>query len=219
MAKVSVVIPSFNSQATIAQAIESVLMQSYSDIEVIFVDDGSTDQTTQILQSIDDSRFQWVSQKNNGTGSARNHGVSLASGELLCFLDADDLWSKDKLAQQLVDMKSAQMVFSNVQEFFDSSVEISGVPRVLPGYYASTMMISREDFMKVGLFNEELALAEFIDWLSRAKDSGLSTLLNQQILAFRRIHQGNIGRMKKPNSHHYAIALKAAIDRKRNRSN
>ena len=218
MTKVSVVIPSFNSQATILEAVQSVLAQSYSNVEVIFIDDGSTDQSIEVLESISDPRFLWETQKNQGTGAARNHGVRLATGDLLCFLDADDIWAKDKLECQLVDIQSAQMVFSNVQEFFDKSIEMNGVPRVLPGYYASTIMISRKDFLKVGMFNEGLAVAEFIDWLSRAKDSGLSSYLNQKILTFRRIHQGNVGRLKKPNSHHYAIALKAAIDRKRRRN-
>jgi len=196
MTKVSVVIPSFNSQATIVQAVESVLAQSYTNFEVIFIDDGSTDQSIEVLKTIQDSRFFWVTQQNQGTGAARNHGVRLATGDLLCFLDADDVWAKDKLKFQLLDIQLAQMVFSNVQEFFDASIEVGGRPRVLPGYYASTMMVSKEDFLKVGLFDEHLAVAEFIDWLSRAKDYGLSSFLNERILAFRRIHRGNIGRLK-----------------------
>jgi len=215
MTKVSVVIPSFNSQATIAEAINSVLEQTHADIEVIFIDDGSTDQTVEILNSITDPRFQWTSQIHKGCAAARNHGVALATSDLLCFLDADDIWVKDKLERQIVDIKSAKMVFSHVQEFIDPSVRYHAPPRVMPGYYASTIMILRSDFLQVGLFNETLDVAEFIDWFSRAKDSGLSTYLDPEILAFRRIHQGNVGRLNKPNSHHYAIALKATIDRKR----
>ena len=218
MPKVSVVIPSFNSQKTIIEAIESVLIQTHANLEVIFVDDGSSDQTIEVLKSINDPRFQWVSQKNMGCAAARNHGVRLATGELLCFLDADDLWAKNKIEKQLVDIQSKQIVFTNVQEFVDPGIQYSADPKIRPGYYASTMLIARSDFLRVGMFDEGLAVAEFIDWLSRAQHLGLATFLNQEVLAYRRIHAGNVGRLNKPNANHYAIAMKAAIDRKRNQA-
>lgn len=98
--KVSVIIPNYNYGRYVANTLESVLSQTYRNIEVIVVDDGSTDNSLSVLEKFGD-RIRLVQQKNAGVSVARNHGVSLSDGELLAFLDADDVWLPEKLERQI----------------------------------------------------------------------------------------------------------------------
>lgn len=101
MPTISVIIPAYNAEKTIKQTIESVLNQTFSDFELTIVNDGSTDSTLDIVNSIKDSRIQVFSHPNSGPNRTRNRGISQASGEYISFLDADDLWTSDKLEAQL----------------------------------------------------------------------------------------------------------------------
>ena len=97
---VSVIIPTFNRDWIVAEAIQSVLAQSYRQFELIVVDDGSTDRTPAILRKFKDS-IQVIRQTNQGVSAARNHGVDAARGEFIAFLDSDDLWRPEKLSVQV----------------------------------------------------------------------------------------------------------------------
>jgi glycosyltransferase involved in cell wall biosynthesis len=99
--KVSVVIPTYNRAETVRGAIESVLAQTFSDLEVIVVDDGSSDDTGQVLSGAYGDRIRYYAQTNQGASVARNKGIEQARGEWIAFLDSDDLWEKEKLEQQL----------------------------------------------------------------------------------------------------------------------
>jgi glycosyltransferase involved in cell wall biosynthesis len=93
----SVVIPLYNKEGTINRAVESVLCQKFKDFELIVIDDGSTDNGLEVLDSITDNRLVVISQRNKGVSTARNVGVNKACGKLVCFLDADDVWMPDHL--------------------------------------------------------------------------------------------------------------------------
>lgn len=103
MPAVSVIIPAYNAELYIAETLNSVLAQSFTDLEVIVVDDGSTDRTARIVGAIAsrDGRVSLVVQQNAGVATARNTGIQAARGQWLAFLDADDIWYPQKLAQQL----------------------------------------------------------------------------------------------------------------------
>ena len=100
---VSVVIPAYNAQRWIEETLKSVLNQTYRNLEIIVVDDGSSDATVDVVRAMVevDARIALVSQENGGVGSARNHGIRLASGAYVAPLDADDLWHPDKIEKQL----------------------------------------------------------------------------------------------------------------------
>jgi len=100
---VSVVVPAFNAARTIQETLDSISQQTYRTIEVIVVDDGSTDHTAEIARrhSLCDPRFRVVSKPNGGVASARNEGIRASSGEFIAFIDADDLWHPTKIAKQL----------------------------------------------------------------------------------------------------------------------
>lgn len=113
---VSVIIPAYNAKKTILRTLQSALNQTYSPIEIIVVNDGSTDTTLEVVRSIKDKRIRVYSQSNKGPSAARNYGAKKAKGEYLSFLDADDLWDKDKIKIEMGLLKdsSKTALFSGV---------------------------------------------------------------------------------------------------------
>ena len=105
MEKVSVIIPSYNRANLIERSVRSVLNQTYKNIEVIVIDDGSKDNTEEIVKAINDERLRYYKQENGGAAKARNNGVSLATGEYIAFHDSDDVWREDKLMKQMSFLK------------------------------------------------------------------------------------------------------------------
>ena len=100
--KVSVILPTYNRARLLGKAVRSVLNQTYKDLEVIVVDDCSTDNTKEVVKSLDDERIIYIqNMKNRGAASARNTGIEVANGKYIAFQDSDDLWLRDKLEKQI----------------------------------------------------------------------------------------------------------------------
>ena len=195
---ISVVIPAFNVADYIGRAVESVLNQSYHPFEVIVVDDGSTDETAEILRAYASIRV--ITQPNGGPAVARNTGVRKSSGKLLAFLDADDVWEPDKLARQaeLLD-KDLHLdgVFTLIRHFLDQGVEapVSLRPHLLNvdavGHTLSTFLVRRKSFDRIGWFSPGHE-AEDADWFFRAKDVGLIFDTVREPLVLKRVRPGSI---------------------------
>jgi len=180
MPEVSVIIPTFNRTDLLAQAIDSVLSQSYTDFELIVVDDGSTD-ATQALLSQYRGRIRYLFQENRGVSAARNLGIKAARGLYICLLDSDDLWLRDKLKEQIRLMKGD----TKIRVSYTDEVWIRGGKRVNQGkrhrkysgwilrkllplclISPSSVMIERGVFEEVGLFDESFPVCEDYDlWL------------------------------------------------------
>lgn len=101
MPTISVITPAYNAEHTILETIESVQQQTFQDFEFIIINDGSTDKTLEVIETVNDGRLKVFSYSNGGVCTARNRGISHATGEYIAFLDADDLWTPDKLELQL----------------------------------------------------------------------------------------------------------------------
>lgn len=117
---VSVIIPSYNREDTIERSVRSVLAQTYGNLEVIVVDDCSTDNTEKVVKSIDDSRVRYYClEKNSGACAARNKGILLAKGDIIAFQDSDDEWRPDKLEKQLAVMEqtNADACFCQTRDY------------------------------------------------------------------------------------------------------
>ena len=116
---ISIIIPTYNRAHIIKQSIESVLNQTYNNIELIIVDDGSIDNTKEVVDSIKDERIIYVKQENQGACSARNKGVDFAKGQYIAFHDSDDVWHLDKLEKQIKALKqnNADIVFCKMFVF------------------------------------------------------------------------------------------------------
>jgi glycosyltransferase involved in cell wall biosynthesis len=221
---VSVMIPAYNCQWYIAEAIESALDQTHAPIEVIVLDDGSTDRTLEIARG---SGVHCVSQVHAGAGAARNRGAALARGALLAFLDADDRWPLYKLSRQVEALgrqPDLDMVFGCVQQLhvgaeWEEAIAkpYDGTSQLMPGLVAGTMLIRREAFLRVGEFKTEWKVGEFIDWYGRAVDMGLRSMCLPDLLLWRRIHATNQGIRERASVSDYAKVIKARLDRRRAR--
>lgn len=170
MPKISVIIPTFNRAHLIAKAIESVLNQTITDFELIVVDDGSTDNTEEVVHSFTDPRLRYLKQLNGGPSVARNAGIQAATGEFIAFLDSDDLFLPEKLSVQMakvVDNPAVGLVYglylSNTER--EGSLKVAGVcyPQLElrdlllgPAFQWSTVLIRRALLEQAGGFDETL---------------------------------------------------------------
>lgn len=120
---ISVVIPNYNGMLYVEEAVESALNQDYQNIEVIVVDDGSTDGSQKLLRKYE-NRIRLIETENRGAAAARNTGMKVARGELIAFLDSDDLWKSNKLTRQVQKMveEDSDLVYCHGQEFGNPSV-------------------------------------------------------------------------------------------------
>jgi glycosyltransferase involved in cell wall biosynthesis len=215
---ISVVVPAFNAARFLPDAIRSIESQRYPQLEILVVDDGSTDGTADAAQSF--SRVRLIRQTNGGIAAARNTGVLAARGRWLAFLDADDLWTEQKLSLQINGLQrrsDVDLIAGRVEQFHDPSWDRPTVPLPDAGdaYTAGAMLIRRDDFLRVGLFNPALRVGEFVDWHSRAMNFGLRECLLDSVVLRRRIHGENTTLRRQDSTGDYLAVLKAHLDRKR----
>src|SRR5687768_15327266 len=171
---VSVIIPVYNYDRYLAESIESVLSQTCKQLEVIVVDDGSTDQSGEVARSFAAKGVRYCHQVHAGIGPTRNKGVELAQGDYLAFLDADDRWPQEKLERQLRAFNidpTLEMVFGQAVQLQNGPAWESGVKDkqrpvagMVPGMVPGTMLIKRAAFFRVGNFQGDWKVGEFIDW-------------------------------------------------------
>lgn len=220
---VTVAITVYNGAPYLAEAIESVLAQSYRPFELIVLDDGSTDGSGEIARSYG-SALRFARQENAGLGAARNSAIELAKGRYYAFLDADDRFVPGKLERQMQILDAQpeiDMVFGHMTEFV--SPEIDERARALlrePVYDApwrtpNLMLVRREAFHRVGPFSDTLRVGIGVDWYARAVDSGLKEAVPSFVVLERRLHTSNNGIRQRDSRHQYLHVLKQSLDRKR----
>lgn len=193
---VSVIIPVYNAEQFLAEAIESVLGQSVPPQQVIVVDDGSTDQSAQVARRYADY-IHLEQQRNAGSAAARNRGVALAQGDFLAFLDNDDYWAPEKLALQLATFQETpalEAVYGQLKQM--QALTTAAAERthfaleMADGCHLDTLLIRRTAFDRVGPFDPGLMI-DTVDWMWRARRLGLCTQVLPQVLAWRRVHDAN----------------------------
>ena len=180
---ISVVIPVYNGELTIRDTVESVLNQTFSDFELIIINDGSSDSTLDILGGFQDLRLKIFSYPNAGLSASRNRGISHACAEMISFIDADDLWTPNKLESQLNSLREhpeAAVAYSWT-DFIDErgtllgygihrTVNGSVFPRLLEFFFigsGSNALLRKSVFSEVGEFDETLTSAEDLDMFLR----------------------------------------------------
>ena len=211
MVKISVIIPAYNAARFVAEALTSAVSQTFADREIIVVDDGSTDGTSDIV-----SRFPGViclRKANGGASSARNAGVSASNGELIAFLDADDVWHPEKLAAQvrLMDMHAdcdlGHTAMTEVEGVLeqrrtlaeaDATLRHSRVDGLEHGFLnpflcTSTVIVRRSAFDRVGGFDEALPFAEDIDFFLRVLIGRPSLVRLAPVAVYKREVRGSLG--------------------------
>ncbi len=219
---VSVVVPVFNGEKYLAETLNSIFAQSYKNLEVIVVDDGSTDSTASIAQSF--SGVNYVHQSRAGVGAALNTGFRKATGSFFSGLDADDLWTSEKIELQLLALSAqpnVDIVFGHVEQFISPELDDAARATVhcpegaQPGPSICTILTRRESFLKVGWFSVELQLGQFIDWYLRATEMNLQIEMLPQTVMYRRLHNSNLGLVNQQSNSQYLRILKQSLDRRR----
>jgi glycosyltransferase involved in cell wall biosynthesis len=219
--KVSIVVPVYNGARYLAEALASLEQQAPPVEEVIVVDDGSTDGSGELAESLG---ARCVRRDHAGIGAARNLGFRHATGDALGFLDADDLWADGALAVQRATLEAEpglDGVYGLVQEFLSPELTAEERARLRyavepqqPGVVGG-LLLRRSSFDRVGEFSEEWRLGEAIDWLARAREAGLQLRTLPEVVLRRRIHSSNTGRRRMAERAEYARMLKSVLDRRR----
>jgi glycosyltransferase involved in cell wall biosynthesis len=216
---VSVIVPVYNGDRFLADAIESILTQTYQSYEIIVVDDGSTDHSREIALSF--PRVKYLYQPNAGCAAARNRGIEIAKGEYLGFLDADDLWMPDKLTVQIAAFKAnpdLEIVSGYIEQFVepDLAQRYSIPAQPVPGYSATAVLIRCRSIDTIGLFHEDSLNAETVSWFAGIIDENQKILCLPDVVARRRIHGKNTGiTNNKERNREIIHILKKSIERKR----
>lgn len=194
---VSVIIPIHNGERFLAEALDSVAAQDYDEVETIVVDDGSTDGGPLLAAA---REVTLVRQNQRGVAAARNAGVDLARGEILAFLDQDDLWLPSKLRVQVEILTSYPDSICLVQQSYFLEPGVAppawfGRPELLAsdhtGWAPSCLAVRRTTFERVGRFDERLQHASDLDWFARATQIGVPIEVTTEMLVRRRIHGSN----------------------------
>jgi glycosyltransferase involved in cell wall biosynthesis len=217
---VSVVVPVYNGERFLAEALGSIFAQDYRPLEVVVVDDGSTDGSARVARGF--AEVVYAHQPNAGPAAARNLGARLARGDFLAFLDADDVWLPGKLTRQMAALATdpgLDMVFGHAEQFVEAGaagVALTG-PAVLPAHLPGALLIRRHRFDQVGGYQTDWIIGEVVDWYARAMEAGLKALTLDQVVYRRRLHGANLTlRQPEPRGAYLAV-VRAALARRRGR--
>ena len=223
---ISCIVPVFNGERYLREALDSILAQTYRPLEIIVADDGSTDGTAAIVASYRE-QVRYLSQPNAGPAAARNLGLGATKGEFVAFLDADDLWHPEKLARQMARFQARpdlDVCITHVRNFWiPELIEEAALYRVhprltdaVPGYTTVTLLARRTLFDTVGRFNSALQHGDSTEWFLRAVEHGVVMELLPDVLLYRRLHHGNRTRhLGSASRDSYLQIVKASLDRRR----
>ena len=223
---ISIVLPVYNGADHLKRAIDSVLGQTFNDLELLVVDDGSSDNSFEIASGYPQIRL--FRQENKGVPHARNKGVAEARGKYVCFLDQDDTWLPEKLELQVKSFKDnpSQVYSTTLQVYFleegynaPSWCKPEWLDRPVTGYTPSTLMIEKDALLAFGMFDEEMTLASDVDLFFRLKDQGAEGSEIRKVLVRKSVHEQNQSRMRDRLREDILRVIKQSIGRKREMQN
>jgi glycosyltransferase involved in cell wall biosynthesis len=204
------------------EAVQTVLAQNYSPLEIVIVDDGSTDSTASLVKSLGEP-VRYLHQTNQGPAAARNRGIEQAQGSLLAFADADDLWPGNKLELQLpclIEDVAVEIVMGRIQQVLLSETEDGETQAkefAEPAFSVNlgSVIIRKSVFERVGLFDETMRYSEDVDWFMRAREAGAAIKTIDAVTLLYRQHEQNMTRGKSASELNVLMALKKSLDRRR----
>jgi glycosyltransferase involved in cell wall biosynthesis len=222
--RISLIIPCYNAAPYLAEAVESALSQTVAPDEIIIVDDGSTDGSPEVIAGFG-AAVRCIRQPNGGDPSARNAGLEAASGQIIAFLDADDILTRDSLEARLELLSASPdlaYVYGLVEQFLSPDLDDErrarcdvGPPATL-GRVASAMLFRRAAFDRIGPFAAAIRLGYMMEWHSRAEQAGVKGGAVERIVLRRRIHNSNSVHDTARLMRDYLSALRAAVRHKKN---
>ncbi|NLJ08024.1 MAG: glycosyltransferase [Sphingobacteriales bacterium] len=218
---ISVVIPVYNGEKFIAEAISNVISQNYPALEIIVVNDGSTDNTENIVRS-SGVELRYIYKENGGPASARNRGISEASGEFIAFLDADDFWPDKNLTRLIAEFQFdpklkvvhgyGQLVKKDEQS--GEWIYLGNPKESFPGYIGAGLY-RKEVFQEVGLFDTFLKFGEDADWFNRARELNIPLKKLEEVTLYVRRHGQNMTEGKTLVELNVLQVFKKSLDRMR----
>jgi glycosyltransferase involved in cell wall biosynthesis len=220
-AEISVIIPVYNGEKYLSETLQSILQQTILPEEIIVVDDGSTDSSVEVVRQYG-THCRLVLRNKAGAAAARNAGIMQSACRYLAFSDADDLWEPAHnalLLKEFEDNPGLEMVMGKLRQFVSPDVQMHAEAHFrddleeMEGYHPGCILIKREAFLKVGLMNENLHLAEVVDWFARAESVGLIGKTIDIVVYRRRIHTSNQGLLKRNLMNEYTSVLREAVKR------
>ena len=222
---ITAAIPVRNGEAYLAEAIESVLAQSRSCDQVVVVDNGSSDRSAEVARGFAPA-VEVVHEPRPGIGVARNAALRAARGDLVAFLDADDLWEPGKTALQLAALESEsrlQLVFGHVRQFVSPDLsEAEAKAKALriptgpqPGLYIGAMLARRTAIDAIGPWPDDVRVSDGLTFLLRAKELGLAQTMLAETVTLRRVHGENHSIQNRDQRTEFARHLKRSLDRRR----
>lgn len=220
---VSVVVPVYNGERFLADAIATIGQQGYEPLEIVVVDDGSTDGTSTLLSRLAPP-VSVIRQSNAGPASARNRGLERARGELLAFLDVDDLWPPGKLERQvgcLVDEPELDVVLGRIRYVALDGAVLPSVSyedpeaKTVSSVHLGSGVFRRRAFEFIGGFDETIRFGEDHDWFLRAREAGLAVKVLSEVTLIYRLHAGNMTLVRSPQEVALTHVLRKSLERRR----
>jgi glycosyltransferase involved in cell wall biosynthesis len=221
--RVSVIIPCYNTARYLPEALTSACRQTPAPWEVIVVDDGSTDGSAAIAESFAAS-VRCERRPHQGIGATRNHGLACATGDVVAFLDADDVWTDNSISARATLLEQAPHLGGaggRTEQFIspelpdDVRQRLVCPPETSAARVAGALLIRKQVFDQVGTFDPSLKLGETIDWIARADAANVSMRIVDTVVLRRRIHDSNTGVNMAHQRSDYLRVLKASLDRRR----
>jgi glycosyltransferase involved in cell wall biosynthesis len=218
---ISVIIPVYNGAAFINDAVQSAFNQDYRPLEVIIIDDGSTDNTAEIVE-LSEYPVKYFRQEKKGVAAARNKGMEKATGRFVAFLDADDIWDEKKLSRQYTIISDKpkisavightfKMPMSQNVDTLGETIEENKIFILSPG----AGLFRKSAFTKVGNFDETLQCNEDIDWFLRAREAQLQIIIHKEVVQFFRMHGKNVSNNQQVMNLGLLRVHKKSLDRRR----
>lgn len=221
---VTCIIPTFNSERFVGDAIESVLEQESAPEQIIVVDDGSSDETKTIVRSFGEA-IELIEEAHAGVAAARNVGLGRATGVLIAFQDSDDLWPERRmttLRAAVAEHPAADLYVGRIQNFWmpelaHEEASYAGMPFAAPleGHLLQGMLIRRTVFDRLGLFDTALRVGSDTDWFMRVRDTGLIEAKVPEVVVKRRLHDGNLTRPDLASRDQLLETMKKSLERRR----
>lgn len=217
---ISVIIPAYNSARFIEDAINSVFDQTVKPDEIIVVDDGSTDETESVVKAMEGD-IHYIYQENAGSAKARNTGLEMARGNLISFLDADDVWIKNKTEMQLNLLRENPENDIIIGLLYRVPIEKTGEivgKNIEGGEHATSLgssLMRKEVFEKVGNFDEELRMSQDVDLFFRILEAGIKVLGHNDVVQLYRRHDQNITLDEKSSKMYHLKVFRKSLNRRR----
>ncbi len=199
---ISIIIPVYNGEKYIADTIKTVIDQTYKNWELIIVDDGSTDNTAKVVEQFSDYRISYIKKNNTGVSDTRNVGASLAKGEILCFLDADDVWLPDNLEKKLSKLTNEQdsilvtspmYLWDEKTDYYNCQIiennfsldEWDEFRNLRTIHIVTSALMYKNYFFEAGMFDTNISTSADFDLVIRLRELGKFTYLNEPLVLYR----------------------------------